>query len=169
MIFADSPQRAVLTNAKHPNGSTLYPCPYCWVKQSGEHDCPVGRHDFDIAGENRTRKDYERAFARLEPQPPGSKEQTDLSRDIGVVPKRGGTAHPMYDLLRAGEILRRIPPEALHADALVSTPVQIIAHTADIIDRSRGAKYSTPASAAAWYVTHRCGVLRTAICASGVP
>ncbi|CAM9129611.1 unnamed protein product [Sphacelaria rigidula] len=118
VIIADSPQRAVLTNAKHLNGSTLYPCPYCRVKQTGEHDCPLGRHVIDITSTNRCRQEYEEAFARLEKLPPGSTARVDLSKELGVVPRREGLPHPMYDLVRGGEILRRIPPEALHADAL---------------------------------------------------
>lgn len=119
MIYADGPQRAVLTNAKHPNGKTLYPCPYCRVQQTGERGCPLGRHDFDITSTSRCRQEYEEAFARLKELPLGSTVRENLSRDLGVVPRREGLPHPMYDLVRGGEILRRIPPEALHADALV--------------------------------------------------
>lgn len=118
-MIADSPQRAVLLNCKHPNRTTKHPCPYCKVTQSGEDGGDLGDPAFDIVRKCRTRGHYDRALERLGNLAEGSSQQTKLSRELGVVPRRQALPSPMYELVSAGEVHRRVPPEMLHVDALV--------------------------------------------------
>ena len=120
LVVADSPQRALMLYCKHPNRSTLHPCPYCHVDQP--HEDPeggsLGDSTYDIKKNARTRGQI--LEARRELGAMSGKAQSDRSMVLGVLaPDEAHPVWPLYDLVKI-DPLKACPVESLHADALVS-------------------------------------------------
>lgn len=122
IAVADSPQRAVMLSCKHANRSTVHPCPYCLVKQDATEDGgDLGKHNYDIHKNRRTRKGMDNAWRRLRQLPIGSRAAQDLSTTPGVTaPSAIDLPRPLFDLIRLGQTHEHVPVESLHADSLVS-------------------------------------------------
>lgn len=120
---------------KHPNRSTLHPCPYCLVDQP-YHDPEggsLGHSTYDIDKYARTRGQILEARRELASMATG-KAQSDRSMDLGVVePDEAHPVWPLYDLVKV-DPLKACPVESLHADALVSLYIRKISLTFWFLD-----------------------------------
>lgn len=120
LIVADSPERALLLYCKHPNSSSLHPCPYCLVDQVGPDGGNLGERLFDILGRRRTRGQILRGRRELAGLASRKGAQVARSTELGVVaPVPEQAIWPAHDILRI-DALKACPPESLHACALVS-------------------------------------------------
>jgi len=119
LIVADSPERALLLYCKHPNSSSLHPCPYCLVDQLGPDGGNLGERLFDIVGKRRMRGQILRGRRELSGLTDQKSAQVARSKALGVVaPDAEQPVWPLHDILRI-DALKACPPESLHADALV--------------------------------------------------
>ena len=113
-----------MLGCKHPNKKTKHPCSLCLVEQSEDDGGELGHWDVDIRGRKRTRKTMEGAWHELQEliDEGGASRVVDrTSMELGVVvPDQLGLQRPLFDLLTLGNPNDHVPPERLHADALVS-------------------------------------------------
>lgn len=119
LIVADSPERALLLYCKHPNASTLHPCPYCLVDQVGTDGGNLGDRLYDILANRRTRGQILRARRELAGLASRPTAQAEKSKELGVVaPDKNQPVWPLHDIPRI-DALKACPVESLHACALV--------------------------------------------------
>ena len=125
-MVADSPQRALMLGCKHPNSSSRHPCTLCLVEQSGLDGGQLGDAGIEInsARLRRTRHTMESSRKELvQMQAEGSlvRDVDARSMELGVVvPNSAGMPQPLFETLTLGNPTAHVPPERLHADALVS-------------------------------------------------
>ncbi|CAN0301776.1 unnamed protein product [Ectocarpus sp. 6 AP-2014] len=118
LIVADSPQRALILYCKHPNASTLHPCPYCLVGQFGDDGGELGSPKYDIESNRRTRGQILRGRRTLAELAPTPAAQATASKELGVaVPVPEQPIWPLHDIVKI-DALKATPVESLHADAL---------------------------------------------------
>lgn len=119
--IGDSPQRSALVHCKHPNNSTMHPCPYCMVEQSQEDNGgELGDAYYDIDQHRRTNGTMNSGRRELEDMGGSAAAKNERSMELGIVPPGPNDAvWGFYDRLDC-EPLRTWPVESLHADALVS-------------------------------------------------
>ena len=88
----------------------------------GEGGGSLGDQTYDIVKGRRTRAVMEAAFKELAELPAGSAAANERSKELGVNRRDpSDLPSPVYDLVSAGGVSTRVPPEILHADALVRT------------------------------------------------
>lgn len=125
MMVADSPQRALMLGCKHPNSSSRHPCTLCLVEQSGNDGGQLGDGDLDINRRQlrRTRQSMESSWSELQQMQTAGSLARDVdakSMELGVVvPTADGLPQPLFETLTLGNPNAHVPPERLHADALV--------------------------------------------------
>lgn len=120
LVVADSPQRPLMLYCKHPNSSTIHPCPYCLVSQTGDDGGDLGDPKYDIEKNRRTRGQIMRARRELKAMASTVSAQTTRSKDLGVVaPDVNQRVWPLHDLIKF-DAVKACPVESLHACALVS-------------------------------------------------
>lgn len=128
LVTADSPQRAVLLCAKCPNASTRRPCSQCLLKQSEDVDDEeneLGDRNFDTDGFCRTRAHTDAAQQDMRDAPTKTASAA-ISVDTGVnLPSHEDSTRPLFDTCKLARVFRQVPPEAMHADALVSSPAPL--------------------------------------------
>lgn len=124
LLVADSPQRALMLGCKHPNGTSRHPCTLCLVEQYGEDGGPLGDDRVDLGALRRTRDTMEGAWSELQDlidQGTTSVRVDKRSMELGVVsPNPSGVPRALFDFVTLGNPNDHVPPERLHADALVS-------------------------------------------------
>lgn len=124
LVVADSPQRALMLGCKHPNKKTKHPCSMCLVEQSKGDGGELGDGGILSRAPKRTRETMEGAWHELQElidEGGASKVVNRTSMELGVVvPDRLGLQRPLFDLVTLGNPNDHVPPERLHADALVS-------------------------------------------------
>ena len=125
LMVADSPQRALMLGCKHPNSSTRHPCTLCLVEQSGDDGGQLGDPRIDVKSSRlrRTRQTMETSWSSLEEMRVAGESTRDIearSMELGVVPpKADGMPQPLFETITLGNPVVHVPPERLHADALV--------------------------------------------------
>ena len=125
LVVADSPQRALMLYCKHPNSSSLHPCPYCNLIQTGTDGGDLGDADYNTTNSKRTIGQIMRARRELRGIASTPSAQTTRSMHLGVVaPDPNQTVWPLHDLIRS-DALKACPVESLHADALVSYSLEV--------------------------------------------
>lgn len=133
-MVADSPQRALMLGCKHPNSSTLHPCTLCLVEQSGDDGGQLGdwRIDVNSSSLRRTRQTIEKSRSILEEMNVAGESTRDIedkSMELGVVTsKADGIPQPLFETITLGNPVAHVPPERLHADALVTCGIFIGFH-----------------------------------------
>ena len=125
MMVADSPQRALMLGCKHPNSSSRHPCTLCLVEQSGPDGGQLGdaRVDVNSSQLRRTRQSIESSRSELKKMQADGRLLRGVdarSIELGVVvPSADGMPLPLLETLTLGNPTAHVPPERLHADALV--------------------------------------------------
>jgi len=113
-----------MLGCKHPNKKTKHPCSLCLVEQSEDDGGELGHWDVDIRPRNRRRKTMEGAWREMQElidEGGASRVVVRTSMKLGVVvPDQLGLQRPLSELVTLGNPNDHVPPERLHADALVS-------------------------------------------------
>ncbi|CAM9534271.1 unnamed protein product [Hapterophycus canaliculatus] len=118
-MCGDGPGRSKCLGGKGPNNFSVFPCPYCMVRQS-ENDTggDLGNPQFDIEKNRRTWGQILDGFSELEALAGDPAEQTRRSKELGLLPPDpSGLPLPLYNAMRVIPT-EHVPVERLHFDAL---------------------------------------------------